>query len=380
MFALYIHWPFCQAKCPYCDFNSHIRTHIDQAKMRDALLEDMRQIYEITGRQKLRSLFFGGGTPSLMPPQTVAAIIEQASQFWEMQDNIEITLEANPNSSETQNFQDLAQAGVNRLSLGIQALRQDALVFLGRNHDVKQAEQAISLAQRFFSRVNIDLIYTRPNQTLQAWQAELKQALTMAGDHFSLYQLTLEEGTAFYTRHRLGEFTLPDTEQSATLYQWTNDFMAARGRPAYEISNYAQSGCESQHNLAYWRYEDYGGIGPGAHGRLTIDGKRHATYRHRLPENWLKAVSEKGHGQQDITPLSSEICQREAIMMGLRLRDGIVIADFETKFSQHLEAVLSPKKLNDLCDANYLSKSTTHLACTQQGWVKLNAILDYLLN
>ena len=209
MFALYVHWPFCQVKCPYCDFNSHVRSDIDQAKMRNALLEDMRQIYAITGRRKLGSLFFGGGTPSLMSPQTVADIIEQACQFWDRQDGIEITLEANPNSSETRNFQDFAQAGVNRLSLGIQALHQDALTFLGRNHDVKQAIQAITLAQQFFSHVNIDLIYARPNQTLNAWQAELKHAIAMAGDHISLYQLTLEKGTAFYTRHRLGEFTLP---------------------------------------------------------------------------------------------------------------------------------------------------------------------------
>lgn len=317
--ALYVHWPFCVSKCPYCDFNSHIRAEVDQHVWMTALLADLaHEARHLPGR-RLGSIFFGGGTPSLMPPATVAAIIDAAAAHWPATAGMETTLEANPSSVEAGRFADLAAAGVNRLSLGVQALDDAALRFLGRAHDTREARVALDTAQRQFNRVSFDLIYARPGQTDIAWAAELDRALGFGTDHLSLYQLTIEPGTRFATLVDRGELKPVDDEQAADLFEATRAITAARGLPAYEISNHARPGSESRHNLTYWRYEDYAGVGPGAHGRR--DGV--ATVRHRKPENFIAAVERNGHGCQSEVPLVPRERALEALLMGLRLAEGI---------------------------------------------------------
>jgi oxygen-independent coproporphyrinogen-3 oxidase len=317
--ALYVHWPFCVSKCPYCDFNSHVRDDVDQQAWRDSLLADLAYEAQALPGRTLGSIFFGGGTPSLMPPATVAAIIDAAQAIWTPAPDIEITLEANPSSVEAARFADLAAAGVNRVSLGLQSLDNAALKFLDRAHDVTEGLGALDTAQRHFARVSFDLIYALPDQSLTAWQAELARALSFGTEHLSLYQLTIEPGTRFATDAARGRLTIPDGDTAADLFEATRAMTAAAGLPAYETSNHAREGAESRHNLTYWRYGDYAGVGPGAHGRR--DGM--ATQRHKKPENWLSAVTRNGHGLQLEEPLAAHDRASEALVMGLRLREGV---------------------------------------------------------
>jgi len=325
--ALYVHWPFCVSKCPYCDFNSHVRESVDQAQWREALLRDLAWEAEAWPGGPLASIFFGGGTPSLMEPATVAALIEAAQRHWGLAPDVEITLEGNPSSVEAARFADLAAAGVNRVSLGLQSLDDAALRFLGRAHDSGEGLAALATAQRCFRRVSFDLIYALPGQSGQAWAAQLDRALGFGTGHLSLYQLTIEPGTRFAALAARGELAARDPDEAASLYELTQERAAAAGLPAYEISNHARPGEESRHNLAYWRYRPYLGVGPGAHGRRGGA----ATRRHRKPENWLSALARNGHGVAEETPLSAEEQATEALLMGLRLSEGVALEAVESR-------------------------------------------------
>ncbi|MDR6852813.1 oxygen-independent coproporphyrinogen-3 oxidase [Sphingomonas sp. BE123] len=320
--ALYVHWPFCVSKCPYCDFNSHVREVVDQDAWRKALLADLAHEAALLPGRRLGSIFFGGGTPSLMPPETVAAVIDAAVAAWAPQGDLEVTLEANPSSVEAARFADLAAAGVNRVSLGLQALDDDALAFLGRAHGVAEGLGALETAQRHFGRVSFDLIYARPGQSVADWEAELARALSFGTEHLSLYQLTIEPGTRFATLAAKGDLVIPDADAAADLWDVTQALTGAAGLPLYEVSNHARPGAKSRHNLSYWRYTDYAGVGPGAHGRRT----GHATTRHKKPENWLNAVARNGHGLQEEIALSPGERATEALVMGLRLAEGVDLA------------------------------------------------------
>ncbi|MEE9433594.1 MAG: radical SAM family heme chaperone HemW [Sphingorhabdus sp.] len=321
--ALYIHWPFCISKCPYCDFNSHVRESVDEQAWRDALLADMAHEAALTKARPLTSIFFGGGTPSLMPPATVAALIETAQAHWGFAQNIEITLEANPSSVEAAGFADLAKAGVNRVSLGLQALEDSALAFLGRAHSVAEGLGALIIAQREFARVSFDLIYALPDQSETEWRSELGRAIALEASHMSLYQLTIEEGTRFASDVRKGALKPADDDTGADLYAVTQELMDAAGLPAYEISNHAAAGEQSRHNLTYWRYQDYIGIGPGGHGRRL----NCATQRHKKPENFLSAMARNGHGIRAEEALDHTAQITEALLMGLRLAEGVDLED-----------------------------------------------------
>jgi putative oxygen-independent coproporphyrinogen III oxidase len=375
--ALYIHWPFCVSKCPYCDFNSHVRDTVDQAAWRDALLRDLsyeaERLAERGQDHRLVSIFFGGGTPSLMPPGTVAALIDAAQKHWALAPDVEITLEANPSSVEARNFAALAAAGVNRVSLGLQALNDKALHFLGRAHSVSEALSALETAQRHFARVNIDLIYARPGQSLADWDSELAQALALGTDHLSLYQLTIEPGTKFETMVRQKDFAPTDPDHGAELYELTAAMTGAAGRPAYEISNHAASGSESRHNLSYWRYGTYAGIGPGAHGR------RHglATVRHRKPENWMQAVIRNGHGSQSETLLTPEDQAREALLMGLRLAEGIDLSRISARTG--LTGLIDDTACTRIAAQGLLVRSGHRLTITPAGMLLLDAILPEIV-
>lgn len=378
-FGLYIHWPFCRSKCPYCDFNSHVRARIDQTRWRRALLAELDHYAGETSGRRLASIFFGGGTPSLMEPATAAALIERADRHWSMGPDVEITLEANPTSVEAANFAALAAAGVNRLSLGIQALEDPALRFLGRAHSADEALAALDLARRHFPRFSFDLIYARPGQTEADWTAELERALALAGEHLSVYQLTIEENTAFAGAWRRGEFTLPPEETAARLYEITQARLAEAGLPAYEISNHARPGVECRHNLIYWQGGDYAGIGPGAHGRLTLGGTRCATRQHRAPEAWLEAVEGAGHATRERRPLGLEERRDELLMMGLRLSTGVARARFRTVVGREIEETLSPGALAPLVGAGFLELDAEGLRATAEGRQRLNAVLARLL-
>ena len=377
--ALYIHWPFCLAKCPYCDFNSHVRPAIDQARFARALRSELACEAARLGPRPLASIFFGGGTPSLMDPATVAALIEDATTFFPATPNLEITLEANPTSVERAKLEAFRQAGVTRASLGVQALDPAALAFLGRQHSATQAIDALAHARATFPRCSFDLIYARPGQSRQAWTAELHQALALAADHLSLYQLTIEPGTRFEALHRQGQFALPDDDAAANLYRDTIEACAAHGLHPYEVSNLAQPGAESRHNLAYWRYADYAGIGPGAHGRLTINGQRIATRRHRAPEPWAERVERQGHGSTAEEAVLPDDQAREMLMMGLRLTEGIDADHFAARTGLPLAAALDPDTLAQAIDAGYLTQSGARLAATLEGRLRLDALLAALL-
>ena len=320
--ALYLHWPFCLAKCPYCDFNSHVRARIDQPRFAQALRRELATEAAKLGRRRLTSVFFGGGTPSLMDPSTVAALLDDAARWFDPAADLEITLEANPTSIEAGRLADYRAAGVNRVSIGIQSLDETALRALGRQHSVADAIAALALARRLFPRVSFDLIYARPGQDLAGWRKELRTALAITADHLSLYQLTIEPATPFKSLFRQGKIVLPDEDTAAALYDMTGDECAGPDSRAYEISNYARPGEESRHNLAYWRYLDYAGIGPGAHGRVTIGGSLHATRRHRAPEVWADRVERAGDALTSDKSVPSEERAREALLMGLRLSGG----------------------------------------------------------
>jgi oxygen-independent coproporphyrinogen-3 oxidase len=378
-FGLYVHWPFCLSKCPYCDFNSHVRESIDHARWRAALLAELDHYADETAGRALGSIFFGGGTPSLMEPATVTAVIDRAALRWQFADDIEITLEANPSSVEAARFTGYRAAGVNRVSLGVQSLDDAALKGLGRRHDAAEARTAVALAHRLFDRVSFDLIYTRPGQTPEAWRAELSEALAMAGEHLSLYQLTIEPNTAYESAFRQGRLVMPDEDSAAALYELTQELMEAAGRPAYEISNHARPGAESRHNLTYWRYGDYVGIGPGAHGRLTLGGEKMATRQHRAPEAWLAAVETAGHATRTREAVAPQERAAEMLMMGLRLAEGVSRAAFRAETGMDLIEAVDGAALARLADVGYVTLDDTALRATSEGRQRLDAVLAALL-
>jgi putative oxygen-independent coproporphyrinogen III oxidase len=377
-FALYIHWPFCLAKCPYCDFNSHVRERIPQARFRAALRAELAWEAARLGRRPLTSIFFGGGTPSLMEPETVAALIDDARRSFDAAPEIEITLEANPTSVEAERLAMFRAAGVNRASLGVQALDDGVLRLLGRQHSAADALAALEIARATFPRVSFDLIYARPGQDEVAWRGELRQALTLAADHLSLYQLTIEPGTAFATRHARGEIVLPDGDVAAALYAATGEEAAMFGLLPYEVSNYAASGAESLHNLAYWRYADYAGIGPGAHGRLSLHGALIATRRHRAPEPWAERVERDGHGTVEEAALTPDERAREMLLMGLRLGEGIDPARFAERTGIALLEAVNAGTLKRALEEDYLVWRDGRLAATVDGRLRLDALLTDL--
>ncbi len=372
-FGIYVHWPFCAAKCPYCDFNSHVRHQpVDQPRFASALAREMATMRQRTGPRTVRSIFLGGGTPSLMEPATVGAVLDAADANWHVPDGIEITMEANPSSVEAERFRGYRDAGVNRLSLGVQALNDRDLKFLGRLHNVEAALGAIRLARDIFPRMSFDLIYARPGQTPEVWAAELKEAIGHAADHLSLYQLTIEEGTPFFTLHATGKLTVPEQEMAAALYETTQEVTAAHGLPAYEISNHARPGSESQHNLIYWRYGEYAGVGPGAHGRFVEDGRRVVTFTEKMPETWLNLTEAKGHGVIGGETLARSEEADEFLLMGLRLTEGIDLARYEALAGKSLPAeriaVLQGEKLVEPI-------GNSRLRATPSGMAVLDAVV-----
>jgi len=373
--ALYIHWPFCISKCPYCDFNSHVRGDIDHDLWRTALLKDMRHEAALLPKRRIGSIFFGGGTPSLMPPATVAALIEAAEALWGFAPRVEITVEANPSSVEASRFADLQAAGANRVSLGLQSLDEQALTFLGRAHSVKEGLRALETAQRNFSRISFDLIYALPGQSTDGWAAELARAMSFGTEHLSLYQLTIEPGTRFATLAAQGEITPVDPDHGAELFELTREMTMAAGLPPYEVSNHARPGCESRHNLAYWRYRDYAGIGPGAHGRRG----GFATARHKKPENWLNAVARNGHGLQIEDRLHPADRAREALVMGLRLSEGIDLGDIAQRCQVRREALVNERQAQLLEQHGLLRSEGDHLTVTPAGMLLLDRILGELV-
>jgi len=372
-FGVYIHWPFCAAKCPYCDFNSHVRHQpVDQARFAAAFEREMATMRARTGARTVDSIFLGGGTPSLMEPETVGAVVDSVARHWSVPSGIEITLEANPSSVEAARFRGYRAAGVNRVSLGVQALNDADLRFLGRLHDVEGALHAIGLAREIFPRLSFDLIYARPHQTLDQWAAELDRAIGHAADHLSLYQLTIEDGTRFQLLHEAGKFTMPEPDHAADLYGLTQEVTAARGLPAYEISNHARRGAESRHNLIYWRYGEYVGIGPGAHGRFMEGGQRIVTFTEKLPEAWLERVERDGHGITGGERLTRDEEADEFLLMGLRLAEGIDLARYESLSGRSL----SSKRIAVLQEERLVAPvGNSRLRATADGMIVLDAVV-----
>ena len=377
--GVYLHWPFCKSKCPYCDFNSHVRDGIEQARWRQALLTELEYTAREAPGRRVETMFFGGGTPSLMEPETVGALIARTRQLWDTAGDVEITLEANPTSVEAANFAALAQAGVNRVSLGVQSLDPAALKFLGREHSADDAIAAIATARQHFTRYSFDLIYARPGQTAESWHAELEQALALAGEHLSLYQLTIERGTRFCAEHQRGSFVLPGEEEAARMFEETQVLLEAAGLPAYEISNHARTGSACRHNLIYWRYQDYVGVGPGAHGRFAEGDTKRATRRTSGPENWLAQVEEQGHGTVETAVVARQDRVEEALMMGLRLAEGIDRTLFQSVAGADPVEALGEAKLAPLVAACFLEITPTHLKATPAGRQRLNALLERLI-
>lgn len=374
-FGLYIHWPFCQSKCPYCDFNSHVSASIDQKAWLNAYLSELDRNAERTPDRVLKSVFFGGGTPSLMEPDVVAAILERVGQLWTPANDQEITLEANPTSVEAGRFRAYADAGVNRVSMGLQSLRAEDLRRLGRLHSVEEGRRAFEIAKGCFNRVSFDLIYARQDQTLSDWKDELREALSLAGDHLSLYQLTIEAGTAFGDRFERGLLRgLPQDDDAADMYEVTREICADFGLFDYEVSNYARPGAESRHNLIYWHYGDYVGVGPGAHGRLTINGQRHASDTFKQPGKWLEAVNQ-GTGEKLFDPISTTEQANEYLMMCLRLTEGVDMARFEALGGKPLD----PATLKDLEQMGMITVESPYVKATHQGRLVLNAVIAELL-
>ena len=375
-FGLYIHWPFCQAKCPYCDFNSHVARHIDQKRWLAAYVAEIARVAALTKGRTLTSVFFGGGTPSLMDPETVDGIMAAVRAMWPLSNSIEVTLEANPTSIEAGRFRRYQQAGVNRISMGIQALNDADLRALGRLHTVDEGLTAFETARDIFDRVSFDLIYARQGQGVADWQAELERALALGLNHLSLYQLTIEDGTAFGDRYAIGKLRgLPDEDLAADLYEITQEVCEKAGLRAYEVSNHAKDGYESAHNLTYWRYQDYAGVGPGAHGRLTIDSVKYATETSLAPGRWLEDVETTGSGESLRSPLSTKDQWAERLLMGLRLSEGV-----------DLDGVLLPphdvfqNKINGLRDSGFVTFDGRTLRVTPLGRPVLNGVLRCLLD
>jgi oxygen-independent coproporphyrinogen-3 oxidase len=375
-FGLYIHWPFCAAKCPYCDFNSHVRPAIDEAGWCDAILTEMAHVAALQGdvRPVVQTIFFGGGTPSLMSGASTGRILDQAKRLWPWANDVEITLEANPASADASRFADYRAAGINRVSLGIQALNDADLKFLGRLHNLAEAKAALALAQKTFDRVSLDLIYARPNQTVEAWTSELKEALAFGTSHLSLYQLTIEPQTRFATLFREGRIKTPDEERAAALYESTQAITAAAGLPAYEVSNHARPGEEARHNLLYWHYGAYAGFGPGAHGRLALADKRIATSAEKVPERWMDLVRRQGHGFTTMEAVTPTEAAREHLLMNLRLVEGIDLADYHARWG----IALPVDRITDLASGGLVNFDGTHLAVTPSGMLVLNAVIAEL--
>ena len=379
-FGLYIHWPFCRSKCPYCDFNSHVEGQVDHISWQKALLSELDHVADAVGRRPLTSIFFGGGTPSLMAPRTAEALIERATLRFEADPDLEITLEANPTSAEREHLADFRSAGINRLSLGVQALDDAALRFLGREHSAKEALAAVDHAGRLFSRFSFDLIYARPGQTLDAWNNELNRALGHAGGHLSVYQLTIEPGTRFFNLHERGQLKLPEDDLQADMFELTRETLSAAGLPPYEISNHAAEDEACRHNLVYWQAGDYAGIGPGAHGRLTIGGQRFATSTERMPRAWLERALTNGHGEQPREPISRDEQVVEMLLMGLRLEQGIDVPRLEGLSGHPLRETLNAAAMDSLEEEGWIQVDGRRLRATASGLARLNAIIGALLS
>ncbi|MFQ5534704.1 MAG: radical SAM family heme chaperone HemW [Sphingomonadales bacterium] len=381
-FGLYIHWPFCKSKCPYCDFNSHVQASLDEARWRRALLRELDHFAAQTRNRRVGSIYFGGGTPSLMAAETVTAILDRAARLWPLEDDVEITLEANPTSTEAARFEGYRHAGVNRLSLGIQALDDQALKFLGREHSAVEALAALALAGRHFERFTFDLIYARPGQSLNSWAAELGRALDLAGGHLSLYQLTVEPRTVFAARSRRGEVLAADPDLAATLYETTEEICRAAGLYRYEVSNYAARGQESRHNLNYWRHGEYVGIGPGAHGRLRLGapGALHALNQLREPGAWLAAVEARGHGTERSEPLDRPTLATEMLLMALRLEEGLSRRRFQDAMGRPVEDFISADATATLAEEGLLESGPRAITVTARGMTVLDSILALLLD
>ena len=377
-FGVYVHWPFCAAKCPYCDFNSHVRNAVDEAGWLAGIEKELDWIAQAQGddRPIVETIFFGGGTPSLMAGKSVGAVLEKIARNWRMVNDIEITMEANPASADAARFADYRAAGVNRLSLGMQALKDADLKALGRLHNAAEARAALGLAMSNFPRVSLDLIYARPGQSDAAWRAELKEALSFGTDHLSLYQLTIEPETPYALLYAQGKLKIPDEDLAAGLYETTQEMTEGAGLPAYEISNHARPGSESRHNMIYWRYGDYAGVGPGAHGRLNLNGKRMATAAIKLPERWQDEVAKDGKGYSDFVEVPDGDAAREHLLMNLRLSEGLDLAAYELRWSVRPDA----EKIAALVEQGLLTLNGENLSATPQGRIVLNAVIAELLN
>lgn len=377
--GLYVHWPFCLSKCPYCDFNSHVQQSIKEEQWKNALLTEMKHYAELSKEYQLKTIFFGGGTPSLMQPKTVNRLIDQAKQLWSYDPNIEITLEANPTSYEADKFLDFKSAGVNRVSIGVQSLTERFLKFLKREHSVDQAIQAVLHAGDVFDRFSFDLIYALPEQNLIEWKQDLQQALYYVKDHISLYQLTIEPGTAFYTSYNRGDFSLPSDDEQHIFYDETYNILEQKGLNAYEVSNFSKPGQESRHNMIYWNYDDYIGIGPGAHGRLQLNQQKYATYQKRHPQGWLEEVIKNGHATKANVIIDPKERAKEMLMMGLRVKEGIHKLSFQEKCQISIDDFLPEQKLIWLQEEGYLVNNTEKLYLTFEGRMRINQILSYLI-
>jgi putative oxygen-independent coproporphyrinogen III oxidase len=376
-FGLYVHWPFCGAKCPYCDFNSHVRSTFDEAGWRAAVLREMAYAAGLQEtRPLLQTIFFGGGTPSLMQGKSVGQIIAAAARQWPVAKNLEITLEANPASADAARFADYRAAGVNRISLGIQALDDAELKFLGRLHNLAEAKAALQLAQKTFSRVSLDLIYARPGQSVAQWRRELAEALAFGTEHLSLYQLTIEAKTPFAALSQKGALQVPQDDLAAALYEATQEMTAAAGLPAYEVSNHARPGAEARHNMLYWRYGDYAGLGPGAHGRLQSGGRRLATAGERHPERWQERVGRNGHGYVEVSEIAPADAAREHLLMNLRLTEGLDLKAYRARWGTAPQA----SRIADLAAQGLLQLEGNRLAVTPRGMLVLNAVIAALSN
>jgi oxygen-independent coproporphyrinogen-3 oxidase len=375
-FGIYVHWPFCAAKCPYCDFNSHVRSSIDEQGWVDAIARELEWTARLQGdeRPTVQTIFFGGGTPSLMSGKSVGSVLNALAKNWRVANDAEVTLEANPASADAARFRGYRSEGVNRLSVGMQALNDADLKFLGRLHNVAEGKKALKSAMDAFERVSLDLIYARPDQTVAAWRAELAEALAFGTEHLSLYQLTIEPATPFATLARTGQLTIPDDDRAAALYEVTQELTEKSGRPAYEISNHARPGAESRHNLLYWRYGAYAGVGPGAHGRLDVNGKRMATACEKLPERWREKVARDGHGLVEKSEVAREDAAREHLLMNLRLAEGLDLSAFEARWSWRPDQ----QRIDTLVEQGLLSSDGVRLNATPRGRLVLNSVIAAL--
>ncbi len=377
--AIYIHWPFCKSKCPYCDFNSHVTNSVNHEQWRKSYLKEISYFEDDIKQHNISSIFFGGGTPTLMEPETAESIISHLQTITNFNNDIEITLEGNPTSVEADKLENFKLAGVNRVSLGVQSLNASDLKFLGREHSSLEAIKAVETAQRIFDNYSFDLIYARPEQTLKDWETELTQALKIAGNHLSLYQLTIEKGTRFFSDYSKGAFKIPDEDLAADFYLLTREIMEAHGMPAYEVSNHAKPGFESRHNMSYWHYDDYLGIGPGAHGRITKNGNKHAMMMSHKPEIWLDNVAKNNHSIQTDMLLDMDNVKDELVMMGLRVREGISRKRFVNIIGCDIEEAIPSAKIDKLRTNHLIELDEVGLRCTDKGMLLVNFIAAELL-